>query len=147
MSAHIKILWAVSLSAVFTYAQAQTTLGELLDAGATKITKDQMVAALGGAKITGATSSGKADMNIDFKADGTFSGYVTSRGAGGTSGSVGKWTVDANGKTCIDEYLSAWNMHHKECWFSYRIAEQSYQTISDSENPDTKVIKSQVVVK
>src|SRR5471030_1071823 len=111
MSAHIKMLVAVSLSVMVSYAQAQNTVGELLDAGATKATKDQMVAAVAGTKITGPTSSGKADINIDFKADGTFSGYVTSRQAGvGTSGSVGKWTVDANGKLCMDEYLSAWNM-------------------------------------
>jgi hypothetical protein len=141
----MKLLLAISLSTVVTYAQAQNTVGELLDAGAKKSTKDEMVAAVAGAKITGPTSSGKADTNIDFKADGTFSGYVTSRQAGGTSGSVGKWTVDA--KMCVDEYLSAWNMHHKECWFTYRVGEQSYRTLSDSEDRNTKVLKSQNIVK
>lgn len=147
MSATIKMLLALPLSVTITYAQAQNTVGELLDAGAKKITKDQMVAGIAGTKVTGVTSSGRAEMNIDLHADGTLSGSVTSRQGGGTSGTVGKWSVDEAGKTCIDENLIAWNLRHQECFFSFRLGEQSYRTTSDSEDRDTRVVKSQVIVK
>ena len=146
MSARYKMLLAVSLTAAFTYAHAQSTLGELLDAGAKKLTKEQIVSAMAGTKITGPTSSGRAEMNIDLNTDGTLSGYLTSLQGGSTSGTIGKWTVDTNGKACIDERLTAWNMNHQECWFSYVLGEEYFRTVTDSEDRDTKVVKKSTTI-
>lgn len=142
-----KALVAVASFAMVTCVQAQSTIGELLDAGAVKLSREQVVAGLSGTKIVGITSTGRAEMNIDLNADGTLSGVVTSLRNASTSGSVGKWTVDENGRTCIDETLTAWSMRHQECFFSYRLGDQSYRTVSDSEERGTVVVKSQTILK
>lgn len=147
MLAHIRALLAISLLLTIPVVHAQNTVGELLDAGGAKLTKAQQIAELSGTNVSGLTASGKAEMNVDFKADGTFSGLLTSKGPGGTSPTIGKWSVDDNGKMCTDERMAAWNIHHKACFYSYRLGEASYRTTSDSEDRGTKILKSVAVVK
>lgn len=147
MLAYIKTLPAVSLSLAISVVHAQNTVGELLDAGGVKITKDQQIALVSGTNVSGLSASGRAEMNVDFKADGTFSGVLTAKGPGGTSPTIGKWSVDDNGKMCTDERMTAWNMQHKACFYSYRLGEANYRTTSDSEDRGTKILKSTAVVK
>lgn len=147
MSTPIASLVFVLLSSFAASAAAQETLGELLDAGAVKVPKEYLLPAMAGTKITGLTSSGKAEMNIELKEDGTVSGYVVAVHNGASSGTVGKWTVDENGKSCIDERLTQWNMEHNECWFTYRLDSRTFRTITGSEDRNTRVIRSSVAVK
>jgi hypothetical protein len=134
----------VLLSSFAASAAAQETLGELLDAGAVKVPKEYLLPAMAGKKFTGLSSSGKIEMNIELRADGTVSGYVVAVHSGASSGTVGKWTVDESGKSCLDEKLAAWNMEHSECWFTYRLNGQTYRTIAASEDRSTKVIRSSI---
>lgn len=122
---------------------AQDTVGELLDAGATKASKQNLVSALAGSKVTGITSSGRAEMNIDLKPDGTLSGNLVAKSNGSVSGTIGKWWVDDDGKACVDERLIAWNMDHKECWYTYVLGTQTFRTISDTEDRGGKVRKTE----
>ncbi len=138
---------AIVLAVVATDSFAQETLGELLDAGGTKVQKQHLVTAMADSNIKGLTSSGKAEMNIDLKSDGTLSGYVVARANGASSGSIGKWWVEDNGKVCVDEHLTAWNMRHNECWFTYLLGDTTYRTVSDSEDREAKIVKSTAIRK
>src|SRR5450432_920164 len=78
---------------------AQSTVGDLLDAGAVKLSKADVLATIIGANVSGPTPVGGFNQT-DFKSDGTYTGtYQGSPGAGrGQSGGYfGKWTVDDGG--------------------------------------------------
>ena len=56
-----------------TSALAQNSLGELLDGGAKKLTKEALQSALSGAQVSGKSVTG-ASTEYSYKADGSFSG-------------------------------------------------------------------------
>ena len=98
---------AILMGLVSTTVLAQNTLGELLDVGGKKLSKEGVTAALGGAHVTGASKLG-GQLDYVYKADGTFSGNATnSQGRG--SGVFGTWTVDDSGKLCADYTLTGVN--------------------------------------
>lgn len=113
-------------------AWSQETLGALLDAGATKLTGDawraQLPITFGGIDFTGGV-----DFTFTYKADGSFSGNAVGTHGEGSSGSFGKWTMDGNGRHCIDETLSAWNMRWDECFYVYKIGDRYFATQNDSD--------------
>lgn len=147
MNILFKTLVATSLTIFVNAASAQSTVGELLDGGAKKMTKEQLVASIAGTKLTGPNRSGEVVLNIDLKADGSFSGNVINPQRGISSGTFGKWSVDEAGKTCTDGRLSAWNMALKECFFSYKLGDIMYRTLADSEDRSTAIGKGLEPVK
>ena len=89
------ISWVLALSFAcgVTYpALAQNSLGDLLDGGAKKLSKNAVKSALGGAHVSGKSVSG-ADTEYDYKPDGHFSGNPQTADQWST-GVVGAWTVD-----------------------------------------------------
>jgi hypothetical protein len=88
---HKSVMVAVTAVVVAGSACAQSTLGELLDKGAAKISKEnwqsQLPSSLGGIDFTE-----RVDFSFTFKADGTFSGSAASLRGHGTSGS--RWHMD-----------------------------------------------------
>jgi hypothetical protein len=74
-------------------AVAQNSVGEVLDAGGKKLTKDEFVAAIVGSNITGPTQVG-GRVQVNYKADGTFSGNVTSP-QGKNGGRYGTWRLSS----------------------------------------------------
>ena len=130
------------LLALTTITYAQGTVGELLDGGAKKMTKEEAVVYLAGFKLAGPSRSGEIVMNLDLKADGSFSGNVNHPGRGLATGTSGKWVVDGTGKTCAEGRLFAWNLNFKECFFSYQLGNVVYRTLSDSEDRTAEVRKA-----
>lgn len=128
-------------------ANAQVTVGELLDGGAKKMTREQATAYLSGSKLAGPSRSGEVLMSLDLKADGSFSGNVNQPVRGIASTTSGKWVVDDGGKTCAEGRLFAWNMNFKECFISYQLGDVVYRTVSDSEDRSSPVRKALEQVK
>ena len=142
MNTFFNTLVATSLTSFVMAASAQSTVGELLDGGAKKMTKEQVTAYLAGYKLAGPTRSGEVLMNLDLKADGSFSGNVVQPVRAISSGTSGKWAVDDNGKTCAEGRLFAWNMNFKECFFSFQLGDVVYRTLSGSEDRLSAVRKA-----
>ena len=147
MNTIYKLLLTVSLAISAMSASAQGTVGELLDGGGKKMTKEQATAYLAGSKLAGPSRSGEVLMNLDLKTDGSFSGNVNQPVRGIASGTSGKWVVDDGGKTCAEGRLFAWNMNFKECFFSYQLGDVVYRTLSDSEDRSSAVRKALEQVK
>ncbi|MES2280365.1 MAG: hypothetical protein V4542_03050 [Pseudomonadota bacterium] len=141
MNKFSKSLLAASLAISAMSANAQGTVGELLDGGAKKMTKDQLVAYIGGTKLKGPNRTNEILMDIDLKADGSFSGNVNNPQRRIASDTSGKWDVDDAGKTCMNGRLIAWNMAFNTCFFSYRLGDVTYRTLNDSEDRATTVGK------
>jgi hypothetical protein len=113
-------------------ALAQNDLGELLDAGGKKMSKEEIVKVFSGAHSTGKTATG-AHGEFEFGADGTYSGVVQST-AGGSAGVMGKWTATDGGKLCV-EWTPVGRGANKGggCGFYYSLGGDYYLTDSDSD--------------
>ena len=114
-----------------TAAMAQNSLGDLLDGGAKKLSKEAVQSALSGAQVSGKSTSG-ADTEYRYKADGSFSGNLQNS-EGWRSGAVGTWSVDDGGKLCSEWTLTGNSKRLKGCGFLYAKSDQIYYTESDSD--------------
>ena len=116
-------------------AMAQGTLGELLDSGAVKLTKQQVMETVSGATLSGPRSQAGSVENT-FKADGTFSGSyqggASARGTARSGGMFGSWRVDEGGRMCLDGTGGDGKPMHA-CFYYFRQGDQLYQAASDSD--------------
>ena len=125
LSALCVLLGAVSL------AHAQSTLGELLDRGARKLTPAEASSA---APLHVVRQSPDSDALMTMHPDGTVRGVVHNKQGHGSSEAVGTWTMDDSGLRCVDVTLPAFNnMYWKTCGYTYRLGEQLYAAPSDSD--------------
>ena len=111
-------------------ALAQNTVGEVLDAGGKKLSKDEVVGAIVGGNISGPTRTG-GQAQLNYKADGTFAGTIQSS-QGKNGGMFGTWTVDDSGQACVEYTLTIFGSQQgKTCSFFFRQADQYYVAETD----------------
>jgi hypothetical protein len=115
----------------FSPALAQHSLGDLLDGGAKKLSKEAVQSALGSAHVSGQSPLG-AQLEYDLKADGYFSGNLRTWD-GGNSEVVGTWSVDDSGKICSTTTVPRTGNTSKRCGFLYALPDQYYFCESDSD--------------
>ena len=127
MSAGSGILLAIASTTVL----AQSSLGDLLDGGAQKLSTDAVKGAFGGARVTGKSVTG-ADTEYDYKAGGYFSGNLKTAD-GWSTGVVGSWTVDESGKLCSEWTLTVNSKRFNGCGFLYAKGDELYYVESDSD--------------
>jgi hypothetical protein len=114
-------------------ALAQNNLGELFDMGGKKLSKQELVAALSGANLSGETKDG-AVFQVDYKADGTYAGSFTSPQNKRNGTTYGTWTVADTGKVCIDGSVRLYEVQpQKSCVFYFKNSDQYYISPSDSD--------------
>lgn len=127
-------------------ASAQSTLGDLLDAGAVKLSKQEVLATLSGANISGPRQGG-GTTQADYKADGTYSGaYQGGAGAMGAAkggGFFGKWTVDDSGKLCTKGSGGS-GKATAGCAYFFRAGDQLYVAIESDSDRSAVVLKRTV---
>lgn len=96
------VCFLFSLVAFAHTAQAQETVGEVLDAGWKKLSKAELVPLLSGANMSGESFKVKGStIHFAYSADGTVSGFSQTP-MGHRSHSTGTWNVDDSGKFCRD---------------------------------------------
>jgi len=126
-----------------TSALAQNSLGDLLDGGAKKLSKEAVQSAISGAQVSGTSTTGAAT-DYTYKPDGSFSGNL-GNSEGWTTGTVGTWKVDDSGRLCAEWTLVKNSKRFKGCGFLYAKADQYYYVESDSDR-SAKIYK-QVIKK
>jgi len=86
-------------------AMAQSTLGDLIDAKADRLSKEEVQATVVGATLSGPNPGG-INIEAEYKADGSYAGTYQNPmgGQGGTraGGFFGKWTLGDDGKFCTE---------------------------------------------
>ena len=121
------ILMGLGITPVF----AQKSLGDLLDGGAKKLSKEAVQSAMSGARVSGTSTTGAAT-DYTYKPDGNFSGNLRTSD-GWTTGTVGTWSVDDSGRLCAEWTLAKNSKRFKGCGFLYANADQYYYVESDSD--------------
>lgn len=110
-------------------ALAQDKLGELLDSGGRKLSKEEVTATIGGSNFSGPTKEG-GQFLANYKADGSLAGFGTN--PQGRSGPLnGTWSVDDSGKLCAS--FSVGGRRSTDCAFVYKGAVDYYVCDSDSD--------------
>jgi hypothetical protein len=126
----LKTCIAIAAIACAASAQAQSTLGDILDKGASKATAAELQA-MGTHGFVRDTADANARMY--FNPNGTVVGTVVNKQGHGASEAAGTWAVDASGKRCVDVTLPTFNMKWKECGYSYKLDGKLYSVASDSD--------------
>ena len=99
---HLISLLLLVVGSVF--AQGTETLGYYLDKGAKPLTEEQVRKIYTGRTMSGISLTGESKYELTYNADGTFGGTVQQTASPhSTSKSQGTWTVDAEGRFCINE--------------------------------------------
>ena len=121
----------ILMGLIITSALAQNSLGDLLDGGAKKLSKEAVQSAISGAQVSGTSTTGAAT-DYHYTADGKFSGNLRNS-EGWTTGTVGTWSVDESGRLCSEWVLMKNSKRFKGCGFLYAKADQYYYVESDSD--------------
>lgn len=127
-------LIALSMLASSGSTSAQTlTLGEILDRGAVKVSKESFGALLPGGFGPSVWPDKKGEADVTYQADGTFFGHAKHYASGSTSRSMGTWTANPNGKFCVDEKLPDWGKAYQQCFFRFIVDNEIFDSATDSE--------------
>src|SRR5262249_14381040 len=96
-----KLLLGLALLLLVPSAVAQKNLGELLDAGATKLSIDEFKQDVVQRTIRGPTASGEGDTEVMYGRNGLIEGMTAMMSTGQVRALVsGEWTTDADGRVC-----------------------------------------------
>jgi len=124
-------------------AVAQSNLGELLDAGAKKLSADEFRQELVQHAIAGPTMSG-GSLEVVYTANGSVQGAGFAPQLVGTplaSAVSGDWTIDSNGRICTGMWIGGGPGAGRamgfslpaRCEFWFNLAEQYFLSVSDSD--------------
>ena len=127
-------------------AFAQHTLGELLDAKAVKLSKQEVLATITGATLSGPRQAG-GTTEIEYKADGTYSGSYQgaagARGAARGGGFFGKWTVADDGKAC-NEGSGGSGKAIANCHYYFRSGDKLYAVVESESDRSAVALERSV---
>ena len=144
-----RLLLGLALSLFMPFAGAQNNLGELLDAGAKKISPDEFREDVVQRTIVGSTSSG-VRMELMYASTGVIQGRsdINPSTGGGTGGMNvispidGVWTVDDSGRICASIVIGRTFLPFRcEYWFKYK--DDYFLALSDSD-PKAKLLRRTV---
>lgn len=125
------------------FADAQETLGQLLDVGGVQVQKKEVVELLSGAHVSGQTLA-NTQMERDFEADGSFAGRFGYAGYIGVFlGFFGTWAVNDQGRVCTDYMISINASRQQSCWFLYRNGNRFFLSPSDTDK-DSRVLENKI---
>ena len=132
MSSTLAAIGLAVLGLVTIPAHAQSNLGELLDKGGRKLMREDY-AALPPFRVQYRWPQGGGEGDLVYKADGTLVGTEYHSQTQSESTAIGTWTVDDNGRWCIKKTLAEWNSKTDVCWYSFRIGDEYFGGLSDSD--------------
>ena len=144
-----KLLLGLVLLLATPFAVAQNTLGELLDAGATKLSPEEFRQEVVLRTLVGPNPTG-VPMELMYAASGVVQGKSAALGTnvgtqqvGGALASIdGVWTIDDSTRICTSMVIGRAMLPFRcEYWFKYK--DDYFVALSDSD-PKAKVIRRTV---
>jgi hypothetical protein len=120
------LLTAVALSLAQT-ANAQTTVGELLEKGGKQLSKADLLDMMP-MRYQGKWPNNQGEEELFFTEDGKISGSGYHYGSRSSSPATGQWTVEDDGKFCTPKTFSAWNSSTNLCWYIYQSGDAYFGT-------------------
>ena len=140
-----KVLLGLALLLFAPFAVAQNNLGELLDAGAKKISPDEFRQDVVHRTLVGPTLSG-AQLELMFASSGVLQGR-TQADAAGRAGAIltpvdGVWNIDDSGRICVSMIFGRTMIPFRcQYWFKYK---DDYFVADAETDPKAKVLRRTV---
>lgn len=131
-------LAAALLATATPLAQAQSTVGELLDKGGSKLLKADYDALMP-ARVQYRWPNGQGEGDLVMTADGKITGTEYHFSSRSDSPAVGTWTVAEDGKVCTPKEMKAWGRRTDLCWYTFRMGSDSF--MSATSDRDGKLLK------
>lgn len=107
---------------------AQSNLGEVMDKGGTKLSKQDLHALIPGALWQSTTASGIA-FKIDMKADQTLVGTGTN--AKGSGPVTGSWAINDQGQLCTKTLIVNFRQTTEACVHVFKLGSDYFGSVSD----------------
>ena len=126
------IAFSLLTLSLVAFAQQAATVGELLDKGGKKLTKDELAKLVTGATIAGlAQSDPNYRSENTYKDDGSMSGHAF-RVSGGTytTGVFGTWSLNDQGQLCV-VFKTNWGWGSQVCNFYFSLGTAYYVAPTD----------------
>ena len=137
MSPPTKLLLGTAVFVCAQFAMAQKNLGELLDAGAIKLSAEEFRQKLVGRVIAGPTQTGNT-LELVYISDGVIRGagfgtfFGTGAGGGRSVAVEGTWTIDERERICASMRMGEVVLPSRcQSWFIY--GDQYFISDSDSD--------------
>ncbi|WP_139379480.1 hypothetical protein [Zoogloea sp. LCSB751] len=126
-------VFALLLASVSCFsAQAQTTLGEILDKGGHVLEKDELTKTLVGANFSGVRASG-GTIDASVNADGRIGGYLQNPGRAALN-FIGVWKIADDGRFCFDYKANAPNtLPATACTYYFQLGDEYFVSSSKSD--------------
>src|SRR5471030_3272359 len=88
--------------------QQSTTVGEILDKGGNKLTKEEVIKLVTGATVSGISMTNYPTFKSEYtyKGDSSMSGGASRVSVGGFTSVKGRWSVTEDGQLCTDRTTS-----------------------------------------
>lgn len=112
------LLTALALNVAST-ANAQSTVGELLEKGGKQLSKADLMDMMP-MRYQGKWPNNQGEEELFFTQDGNISGTGYHYRSRSSSPATGQWALEEDGKFCTPKTFSAWNSSTNLCWYLYQ---------------------------
>ncbi len=127
-----------------TAAQAQSTVGELLEKGGRRLTKDEMQSMFPyRVKATWPNRQGEEELVLSEDGKITGSGYHFFSKT--TSPAEGTWKLEEDGKLCVAKKFTEWATSTNLCWYAFELGKDHFSSLKSE--PDGKLVKAGVITR
>lgn len=122
----MKVLLGLALLLVVPFAVAQNNLGELLDAGAKRVSAEEFRREVAQHTVVGAIPWGEGRMELVYTNSGVIQGSVNLTGASSfgapyISAIDGVWNIDDSGRICASMLIGRTSLPFRcQYWFKYK---------------------------
>jgi hypothetical protein len=121
---------------IVAIAQQPVKVGDLLDKGGKKLTKEDLATLVPGAMFKGtAPSSPTWNAEQIYKNDGSLSGTAYRKIGAGTTGLSGKWSLSDQGQLCTD-VTNGFGQRFQRCDFFYSLGNSFFLAPTDDRMGD-----------
>jgi hypothetical protein len=125
-------------------AQAQSTVGELLEKGGKQTTKEDFLKRMPfRMKLQWPTRQGEEELVL--AADGKITGTGYHYSSRTDSPVEGTWKLEDDGKICAPKTFTKWGSSSNLCWYGFELGEEYFG--SQKTDPDSKLMKVGSVTK
>ena len=124
---------------VVSSVQAQSTVGELLEKGGRRMTKDEMQAMFP-YRVKSQWPNRQGEEDLVLSQDGKITGSGYHFFSKTTSPAEGTWKLEDDGKLCVAKKFTEWATSTNVCWYAFELGKDYFS--STKAEPDGKLVKA-----
>lgn len=135
-------VWGFGLAMVCAAgAQAQSTVGELLEKGGALLGKADFASLLP-LRMETQWPNRQGEEVLYFSVDGKITGKGFHYSSRSESAAEGSWTIEADGKVCKPQRFVAWNSSTNNCYYILKLGDDYFGAVKNEAGAAIRKLKS-----